>query len=576
MLVGVAFLALSRLASLALPAAARVFVDDVVSGAKTGRMSDVYLWVASGVAIQAICAFVLFRLLTVPTIELVSELRIRAISHLLRLRINYFDSKRTGALLPRVLNDVDSLRILFGQGFVEFMGSLLFSGFAAAYMWTLSPRLTLVAIATFLAFTALLAWAFWGLAPVYGERARLLAETTGRLTEAISGIRVIKLFRAEDRESRSLSEAVLKMRDNGVAMASHNRAFAVASTLIVGTLGLGLMTMALAEMRESRLTLGGLTTFVLLIGLLAGPVYMLMALAAQFADALVSIERLQEVLDSPPEGGQPPEGATRPAEGGDQTREGAPLTRGAAIRIEGVNFFYVPGAPVLHDVSLEAPAGTSLALVGPSGAGKSTIVSLLTRFYEPESGTIHVDDVEIRTIPLDRYRALLGVVPQDTFLFDATVRDNVRVARPEATDSEVEGACHAAHVDQFVSGFEKGYETVVGERGVRLSGGQKQRLAIARAVLADPRILLLDEATSSLDAESEALIQKSLTGLMRSRTTIVVAHRLSTIRRCDRICVVEAGRVTAWGTHDELLTVSKWYRESVTRQSGPESAEVFL
>lgn len=564
MALGIVFLAVSRLTSLVLPASARVFVDDVLARGERGRLPELGMWLGLSVIAQVASSYALFRLLTLPTIQLVAELRVRAIAHLLRLRVQFFDSQRTGELLPRVLSDVESLRLLFGSGFVEFVGSVLFAAFSAAYMWSISPRLTFVAIATFIAFSSLLGWAFWGLSPVYSQRARLLAEATGQLSEALSGIRVVKLFRAEEREMRDLTDAVHAMRDNAVTMAVHNRVFAVVSSVITGALGLSLMALASEEIQTGQLTLGGLTTFVLLLGFLSGPVYMMMALAAQFADALISIERLQEVMAEPPE----------PFEGVAPSRPRAEVE--AAIELRDVHFSYPQGSPVLKGVGFRIEPGTSLALVGPSGAGKSTVVSLLARFYEPQQGEILIDGLESRSFPLGQYRSLLGVVPQDVFLFDASVRDNVRVALPDAPDADVEAACLAAHVDDFVRQLKDDYDTIVGERGVRLSGGQKQRLAIARALLARPKIVILDEATSSLDAESEALIQESLRHLMKDRTTVVVAHRLSTVRQCHQILVLQGGRVEARGSHDELMVSSDWYRSSVTRQTESTRSDVWI
>jgi subfamily B ATP-binding cassette protein MsbA len=562
MIAGLAFLAASRLASLALPAATHVFVDEVVGQGRTARLADLATWILGGAVVQALAAWALHRLLTVPTLALVAELRIRIIEHLLRLRVAFFDSAQTGALLPRVMNDVDGLRILFGSGFVEFAGSVFFAGFAAAYMWLLSPPLALVAGASILVFSLALGWAFWGFAPAYAERSRLIARTSGRLSEAISGIRVIKLFRAEDARADALAEDFRSLRDNAVRSATHDRRLAAVNTLVLAVLAVGVFAMAAREIAAGRLTLGEFMTFAMLLGFLASPVYVMVAVASQFADALVSIERVQQILDESPEGGV--QGTERPAS-----------LRGD-LAVEDLRFSYRPGVPVLHGVSFAAAAGTSVALVGPSGGGKSTLVALIARFYEPDAGTIRVDGRDAAALPVGEYRRALGVVPQDTFLFDASVRDNVRVARPDATDDAVAAACRDAHLDEFASRLPEGYDTVVGERGVRLSGGQKQRVAIARALLADPRILLLDEATSSLDADSERYVQDSLARLMAGRTTVAIAHRLSTIRRCDQILVVEGGRITARGTHEVLLRESPWYRASVTRQRDDAAAEVWV
>jgi subfamily B ATP-binding cassette protein MsbA len=559
LLVGLLLILLSRSAGLVLPATARVFVDEVVTGSQPEKMRTVSLAILAAALVQAGCAYLLFRVVTVRTIELVADLRSRGIAHLIRLGVPFFDVNQTGALLPRVLHDLETLRILIGSGFIEFSGGILFAGLSAVYMWTISPKLTLIALLALAAFVTLLGWAFWGVAGAYSQRAKLLSETSGRLNQTLSGIRVIKAYRAEERESAALSSSVMAMKDNAIEMATNNRLFAFWSTALVGFLGLGLMIMALAEIRAGRLTLGGLTTFALLLGLLSGPVYMVVALAGQFADALVAIERLQAIM------AEPQEVAARVGVSRESALRGADVK--GQVTFDRISFEYRPGEPVLKEVSFEAPAGTATALVGPSGAGKSTIMGLLAAFYEPQSGRISLDGHDIHSLPLSDYRAQLGVVFQDTFLFDATVRENILFARPEASETEFQEACQSAHVDEFVARFTLGYDTWVGERGVRLSGGQKQRVAIARAFLANPRILLLDEATSNLDSESEALIQKGLERLLPGRTTFVIAHRLSTVRSCQQILVLERGRVIERGTYADLVRLGGRYASMLEQQT---------
>ena len=556
---GLLLILISRSAGLVLPATARVFVDEVVTGAKPEKMRYVFIAVFAAALVQAVCSYFLFRVLTVRTIELVADLRTRGIAHLIRLAVPFFDKNRTGALLPRVLHDIEALRILIGSGFIDFVGGVFFAALSAAYMWTISPRLTLVALSGLIAFVALLIWAFWGVAGAYGDRAKLLSETSGRLSEALSGIRVIKAYRAEERESAAMATSIAAMRDNAIEMATNNRIFSFWSTALVGALGLGLMAMALSEIREGRLTLGGLTTFSLLLGFLNGPVYMVVALAGQFTDALVSIERLQAILS------EPGEVVTAPG-----ALSNSPLKAEDVkghVAFENVSFEYRPGEPVLRGITFRAPPGTATALVGPSGAGKSTIMGLLAAFYRPQDGRIVLDGHDIVTLPLSDYRANLGVVFQDTFLFDATLRENVLFARPDATEAEFKQACLSAHVEEFAARFNHGYDTIVGERGVMLSGGQKQRVAIARAFLANPRILLLDEATSNLDSESEALIQKGLESLLPGRTTFVIAHRLSTVRSCHQILVLDHGEVIERGTYADLIRLGGRYASMLEQQT---------
>jgi len=557
LIAGLTLILISRSASLVLPGTARVFIDEVVPGTHPEKMNQVFAAVIGAALVQATCSYLLFRVLTVRTIELVADLRVKGIAHLIRLAVPFFDRNQTGALLPRVLHDIEALRLLIGSGFIDFAGGIFFAGLSAVYMWTISPKLTLVALVALVAFVALLGWAFWGVSGAYGERARLLSETSGRLNETLSGIRVIKAYRAEERESLAMETSVLAMRDNAIEMARNNRMFSFWSTALVGLLGIGLMAMALTEIQSGRLTLGGFTTFSILLGFLNGPVYMAVALAGQFTDALVSIERLQAILNEPSEAplpGAPIVSPLRPSE-----------VKGH-VRFEDVTFAYRPDEPVLKSVSFDAPPGTAIALVGPSGAGKSTIMGLLAAFYRPQAGRITLDGHDILNIPLSDYRSNLGVVFQDTFLFDATLRENVLFARPDASDDDFKAACRSAHIDEFADRFALGYETVVGERGVRLSGGQKQRVAIARALLANPRILLLDEATSNLDSESEALIQKGLAALLPGRTTFVIAHRLSTVRSCLQILVLDKGEVIERGTYDELQHLGGRYAAMLEQQ----------
>lgn len=558
LIAGLALILVSRSAGLVLPGSARIFIDEVIPGTHPERLQMLVAAIMGAAVVQALCSYLLFRVLTVRTIELVADLRTKGIAHLIGLAVPFFDRNQTGALLPRVLHDIEALRVLIGSGFIEFAGGVFFALVSAIYMWTISPRLTLVALLALIAFVSLLAWAFWGVAGTYGERARLMSATSGKLSETLSGIRVIKAYRAEERESLAMAASIEAMRDNAIEMAGNNRLFAFWSTLLVALLGLGLMLLGLGEIQQGRLSLGGFTSFTLLLGFLSGPVYMVVALAGQFADALVSLERLQAILDEPSEE-RPPESALAPHPLASSEVKGHMV-------FENVSFRYRDEEPVLRGVSFDAPAGTATALVGPSGGGKSTIMGLLAAFYQPQEGRITLDGHDVASVPLALYRSHLGVVFQDTFLFDASLRDNVLFARPDATEAEFKAACHSAHVEEFASRFVLGYDTLVGERGVRLSGGQKQRVAIARAFLANPRILLLDEATSNLDSESEALIQKGLETLLPGRTAFVIAHRLSTVRSCRQILVLDRGEVIERGSYEDLLRLGGRYASMLEQQ----------
>jgi subfamily B ATP-binding cassette protein MsbA len=472
--------------------------------------------------------------------------------------VAYYDASQTGTLVSRIMYDVEGLRNLIGTGLLEFTGGLLTSVIALVVMFRLSPGMTVVTFVSLAAFGVVLQRAFGTLRPTFRERGRLYGEVTGRLTESLGGVRVVKGYHAEAREAGVFAEGVGRILANVMRTLTATSVLSLTSTLVLGLVGSAVMFVGAREVLAGHLTVGGLFTYTIFLGFLVAPMFQIVSIGTQLTEAMAGLERTREVLKVRPEDEDP------------RRTVSLPDLRGE-VAFEDVSFAYEPGKPVLEGVSFRSEPGTVTALVGPSGAGKSTMIGLVCAFHVPTAGRVLVEGVDLSTVRLDSYRTQLGVVLQDTFLFDGTIRENVAFSRPRATEEEVLAASRIARVDEFAERFEKGYETVVGERGVKLSGGQKQRVAIARAILADPRILILDEATSSLDSESEALIQEGLSYLMRGRTTFVIAHRLSTIRRADQILVVEGGRIVERGTHRTLYAERRRYYEMYTKQHGVET-----
>jgi ABC-type multidrug transport system fused ATPase/permease subunit len=551
-------MAVSRVAGLVLPASTKYLVDDVIGRRQVELLLPLVAAVVAATLVQGAGSFALVQLVSRAAQRLIAEMRIRVQEHVGRLPVSFHDASKTGDLVSRIMNDVEGLRNLVGTGLVELAGGMLTATLAFAVMVSLSPRVTLLTVAALAVFGLVVFRGFRVLRPIFRERGRLYAEVTGRLTESLGGVRVVKGYQAEPREAAVFAAGARRILDNVFRTLGTTSALSLASTVLLGLVGAGVMYVGATEILAGRMSVGAFFTYTVFLGFLVGPFFQVATIGAQLTEALAGLERTRELLAERPEDEDP--------------RRSVPLAspRGE-VAFEGVGFAYPGGEPVLHDVSLRAAPGTATALVGPSGAGKSTTIGLVCAFHTPTSGRVLVDGVDLATVRLDSYRRHLGVVLQDTFLFDGTIRENVAFSRPTAREDEVLEACRIAHVGEFAEGFPDGYDTVVGERGVRLSGGQRQRVAIARAILADPRILILDEATSSLDSESEALIQQGLSWLMKGRTTFVIAHRLSTIRRADQILVLERGRVVERGTHAGLLAAGGRYREMYERQHGLES-----
>ena len=558
LVLAVCLMAVNRVAGLVLPGSTKFLVDDVIGAGHTGLLAPLVAGVLGATLVQGVTSFGLTQLLSKAAQRLIAEMRQRVQRHVGRLPVAYYDANKTGALASRIMNDVEGVRNLVGTGLVEFAGSLVTGALAFLIMLRLSPAMTLVTFLALVGCALVFGRAFGVLRPIYRERGKIYSEVAGRLNESLGGVRVVKGYRAEPREAAAFSEGVGRLLANVLKTLTGTSVLSLASSILLGVVGAAVMYVGAREVLAGHLTLGGLFTYTVLLGFLVGPVFQIVAIGSQLTEALAGLERTREVLRERPEDDDPRRTVTLPAVVGE-------------VAFEDVAFAYEPGRPVLEGVSFRAAPGSVTALVGPSGAGKSTIIGLVCAFHGPTGGRITVDGTDLATVQLSSYRSSLGVVFQETFLFDGTIRENVAFSRPEASPEDVLAACRIARVDEFAEGFPEGYDTVVGERGVRLSGGQKQRVSIARAILADPRILILDEATSSLDSESEALIQEGLSWLMRGRTTFVIAHRLSTIRRADQILVVERGRIVERGSHASLLARGGRYHEMYTKQHGLES-----
>ena len=544
-----------------LPSSVGFLVDEVIGKGRLEWLGWLLAAGALGVLIQAVSAFGLAQLLSVTAQHSVTELRQKVEQHVVRLPVSFFDTKKTGELISRVMHDAEGIRDLVGTGLVYLAGSVTTACVALGVLLTLNWRFTLVTLAVMLAFTTAMMASMMKLRPLYKEMRSISAEVTGRLTEVLGGIRVVKIYAAEKREDRLFAAGTHRLF-------RATRRTILASTALgsLGTLSFGLLTITLMwigarEIVSGAMSLGDFMMYVVFTGLLVAPALQIASLASQLSRAFAGLDRIRELRQL----------ATEAQDDDSRSSIGSLV---GELRFEDVSFSYLEDVPVLDAVSFEVPAGTTTALVGPSGAGKSTVFRLAMAFDDPGSGVVRVDGRDLSGLRRGDYRRHLGVVLQDGFLFDGTVRENIAYSRPGASHTEVAEVGRLAHCHEFVDDFENGYDTLIGERGVRLSGGQRQRVAIARALLADPRILLLDEATSNLESRSEAMIQDGLRALRRGRTTLVIAHRLSTIRSADQILVIEGGRILERGTHAELLRAGGQYRELWEIQSSSEEPDV--
>jgi ABC-type multidrug transport system fused ATPase/permease subunit len=558
LLLGLVLVAINRVAGLVLPYVSRPFVNVVLKQHNGARLIPLVVVVIVATFIQAITSFLNTQLLSKAAQRMIADLRQEVQRHVGRLSVSFYDANRSGLLVSRIMSDVEGVRNLIGTGLVEFVGGLLTAAMAFVFLLHRAPQMTLIVFSVIAVFVVVLQYAFRNIRPIFRERGKINGEVAGRLTESLGGVRVVKGYHAEEREAAVFKVGVLRLLDNVMKTLTMTSLMSMVATTVLGCVGALVMLLGGRLALQGRMDDGTYIQYIMFLAIMIAPVIQVVNIGTQLTEAVAGIDRTMEILSEK-----------------DEFTDAARVVKleeiVGAVRFEDVEFAYTPEKPVLHGISFRADPGTVTALVGSSGSGKSTIISLVCGFHTPQKGQVLVDGVDLSTVDLNTYRSQLGVVLQDSFLFDGTIRENILFSRPEANEEDFLSACRTARVDEFAEKFPEGYETIVGERGVKLSGGQRQRLSIARALLAEPRILILDEATSSLDSESEAMIQAGLNQLMQGRTTFVIAHRLSTIRRADQILVVEEGRIVERGNHAELFALGGRYYDLYMRQHGLET-----
>jgi ABC-type multidrug transport system fused ATPase/permease subunit len=559
LLAGMCLMAVNRVAGLVLPFTSKPLLDKVLSPthAHPELLPRIIALVFSAMIVQAITSFSLTQLLSKAGQRLIAEMRRQVQKHVGLLSVAYYDENRTGTLVARIMTDVEGVRNLVGTGLVEFVGGLLTAVLAFIFLLHRSATVTLTVFAVVGGFVFILQYAFKKIRPIFRERGKINAEVTGRLTESLGGVRVIKGYHAEEREAGVFAVGVDRLLSNVMKSLTLTSVLGSASTTVLGLVSAIVMWLGGHNVLSHTWTVGDYFSYNMFLAIMVMPIFQIVNIGTQLTEAFAGLDRTREIMAELEENKDPNRTLKMPSIHG-------------TVRFENVEFAYDPDKPVLHGISFAAEPGTVTALVGSSGSGKSTIISLLCAFHTPLKGRVLVDGVDLAAVDLNTFRSQLGVVLQDSFLFDGSIRENILFSRPDATEEQFLFACRTARVDEFAERYPDGYDTIVGERGVKLSGGQRQRLSIARALLAEPRILILDEATSSLDSESEAMIQAGLSQLMLGRTTFVIAHRLSTIRRADQILVVEQGLIVERGNHAELFAKGGRYYDLYTRQHGLE------
>ena len=554
LLIGLLLIIISRPAGLVLPAATKYLLDDAVPNKDVAMLQLIVTVIVISLIVQAVCSFLLTRILSVEAQFLISELRVKVQKKILSLPINFFDNNKSGALVSRIMTDVEGVRNLVGTGLVQLIGGSITSILALILLIQISPSMTAFTLLPVGLFAFIAMKAFGKIRPIFRERGKLNAEVTGRLTETLNGIRVIKGFNAKVSENNTFEAGAIRLFENVKSSLTATALVTSSGTFLIGLASAGILAMGGYYMIDDNLTAGELISFISLLAFMIAPIVQMSNIGSQLTEAFAGLDRTEEIMKMNPE----------------DLLEERPIILdnvNGDIEFKHVFFAYEEGKEVLNDITFKAPPGSVTALVGSSGSGKSTTASLAASFLTPKKGLITIDGYDISKVNLSSYRKNLGVVLQDDFLFEGTIRENILFPRPDATESELQDAIQGAYVNEFTDRFDEGLETIIGERGVKLSGGQKQRISIARALLANPKVIILDEDTSNLDTESETFIQKSLDGLMENRTTFVIAHRLSTIRKADQILVIEHGNIVERGTHDELIAQEGRYFELYTYQS---------
>ena len=552
--IGLILIVLSRLASLMLPWQSKILLDEVIPNKDANQLYELLFIVSGAILVQALTSFLLTRILSVQAQFLISELRAQVQKKVLSLPISFFDNTKSGALVSRIMSDVEGVRNLIGTGLVQLVGGTFTAIISLVILIKLNPWMTLFVFVPISIFGIIALKAFKYIRPIFRKRGKINAEVKGRLTETLAGVRVIKAFNAEEQENKVFEKGVDQLYQNVKKSLTATALMTSSSTFLLGIASTGIMGMGGYYMMEGTMTVGEFLFFTLILGFMIAPIIQMSNIGSQLTEALAGLDRTEELMNMT-------------AEEDDENRTIQLKNIKGDLIFDDVSFSYDEGKEVLQNISFNAPEGSVTALVGSSGSGKSTIAGLSATFLNPQSGKITIDNQDLGKVNLSSYRSNLGVVLQDEFLFEGTIRENIMFPRPNATESQLLKSVEAAYVNEFTDRFDDGLDTLIGERGVKLSGGQRQRIAIARAILADPKIIILDEATSSLDTESEALIQKSLAELTRNRTTIVIAHRLSTIKKADQILVIESGSIAERGTHDELIAAEGRYYDLYTYQA---------